>query len=48
MNNNGYHREPKFNNEDEHCCLHIGTLQTFLAQLHEREQIISRLLKGVG
>ncbi len=34
-NNNGHHWEPKFDNENEHHDLHIYTLQTFLAQLHE-------------
>ncbi len=47
-NDNGHHREAKFGNEDEHHHLHIDTLQTFLAQLHEWEQILNRSLKHVG
>jgi len=34
-NDNGHHREPKFDNEDEHRRFHIDTLQTFLVQLHK-------------
>jgi hypothetical protein len=30
-NGNSYHRELKFDNEDEHRHLHINILQTFLA-----------------
>jgi hypothetical protein len=34
-NDNGHHREPKFDNEDEHRRFHIDTFQTFLVQLHK-------------
>ncbi len=47
-NDNGHHREPKFDNEDEHCHLHIDILQTFLARLHEQGQILNKLLRHVG
>jgi len=47
-NNNGHHREPKFDNENEHHCLDINTLQTFLVQFHKPEQILNRLLKHVS
>ncbi len=47
-NNGGHHQKPKFDNENEHRHFHIDILQTFLAQLHEREQILSRSLKHVG
>jgi hypothetical protein len=47
-NNNGHHQEPKFDNEDEHHHLHIDILQTFLAQLHEQERTLNKLLKRVG
>jgi hypothetical protein len=46
-NNNGSHREPKFDNEDEHHYLHIGTLQTFSAQFHEWGQIQDISLRRV-
>jgi hypothetical protein len=35
-------------NEDEHRSLHIDILQTFLALLHEKEQILNKLLMHVG
>jgi hypothetical protein len=47
-NDNGHHREPKFDNEDEHRHLHINILKTFLAQFLEQEQILNRLLRHVG
>jgi hypothetical protein len=47
-NDNGHHRESKFNNENERCHLHINTFQTFLMWLHEQEKILSRLLWHVG
>ncbi len=47
-NDNGHHREPKFDNEDEHRHFRIGTLQTFLARLHEEGQILDRLPRHVG
>ncbi len=47
-NDNGHHREPKFDNEDEHRHFHIDTFQTFMARLHEQEQILNRLLRRVG
>ncbi len=46
--NNGHHREPKFDSEDEHRHLHINIFQTFLAQLPEQEQIPNRLLRHAG
>jgi hypothetical protein len=47
-NNNGHHYESKFDNGDEHRDLHTNILQTFLVQLHEQEQSLSKLLKHVG
>jgi hypothetical protein len=47
-NDNGHHRERKFDNEDEHRHLHIDILQTFMAWLHKQEQILNRLLRCVG
>jgi hypothetical protein len=34
-NDNGHHKEPKFDNENEHRRLHIDTLQTFLVRFHK-------------
>jgi len=47
-NDNSHHREPKFDNEDEHRHLHINIFQTFLVRFHKQEQILNRLLKHVG
>jgi hypothetical protein len=47
-NSNGHHWEPTFNNGDRHHHLHIDTLQTFLARLHEQKRILNRLLKHVS
>ncbi len=47
-NDNGHHRELKFDNEDEHRRFHIDTFQTFLMWLHKQEQILNRLLRHVG
>jgi len=47
-NDNGRHREPKFDNESEHRHFHIDTFRTFLAWLHEQEKILNRLLWHVG
>ncbi len=35
-NDNGHHREPKFDNEDEHRRLHTDTFRTFLVRLHKQ------------
>ncbi len=47
-NDNGHHREPKFDNEDKRRRLHIDTFRTFLVRLHKQEKILNRLLRHVG
>jgi hypothetical protein len=47
-NDNGHRQESKFNSENEHYHLQANIFWIFLAQLHEQEEIISKLLKHVG
>jgi len=47
-NDNGHHREFKFDNENEHSHLCINIFQTFWIRLHEQERILNRLLRHVG
>jgi len=47
-NDNGHHREPTFDNGDEHHHLRIDALQTFMVRFHEQKQILNILLKHMG
>jgi hypothetical protein len=47
VNNNGHHQKSKFDNENDHGHFRTNILQTFMAQLHEQEQILSKLLRHV-